>query len=714
MEISDLSLEKFGSIGGDYFEMLIAVALDELGYVEGKTYIPSWYKKCVPGTWIEADFIITDKRAKHKDPLNNPKYVFAVGHATSENSAQMKFHRDVEQLLEVKALPNGDDMLVVDILFCCPRETMGGWSSDLIAINEAIFDNHLIVWKYDWGLGLLKCLQDDSDHLSTGNNETVKRRNINKLLKKRKDFRKHFHQLKNHVQKILSDRKSHSKIQDMFVHERVALAERLKMPLMVTSKEKTEYKRGLIQVLALNDWELNLLYENHHVWLNGGTKPLETLALENGMSQEDFEKWWERLNMLSVKIGNCERKLNEYDDDILSEDTREYGFFGASKQLGYVFEKFDLDALLIFHGDLSDTSSNLMAYADELRDLSRQQKFFGFICDSIDRNDFKSFHKCMAAHFLDGKALGLPVSRLTLMEIGMAIVHHYNEKFSYDQLCKKSDSKYLKANSNTFRRFPKLQGNPENRRFIAGEKVLWKELIIIGKKAMSLETSQIAQNYVKRSLDGMGKQPRAGQGAIDVITKSQLFTFAKKLGGKIHVAADQQGERSLLDSFADTSQAGVNVEVPYVLVLRDKRRIFIHRVMSDGGMGHKRKEFASKIRTIRYRKTEAGITPRDDYFCSILILDGNWITPKLDDQFMPIRMLTVAGWDYVVYPDGLSDAFAAIKKRLTAKDKPSAIHIPDEIELPLAAEPDKPIQLKGRKKAKKAKKRPQVRARNGS
>ena len=46
--------------------------------------------------------------------------------------------------------------MVVDILFCCPRETMGGWSSDLIAINEAIFDDHLIVWKYDWGIGLLK------------------------------------------------------------------------------------------------------------------------------------------------------------------------------------------------------------------------------------------------------------------------------------------------------------------------------------------------------------------------------------------------------------------------------------------------------------------------------------------------------------------------------------------------------------------------------
>ena len=45
---------------------------------------------------------------------------------------------DVEQLLEVKALPNGDEYRVVDILFCCPRETMGGWSKELVAINEAI------------------------------------------------------------------------------------------------------------------------------------------------------------------------------------------------------------------------------------------------------------------------------------------------------------------------------------------------------------------------------------------------------------------------------------------------------------------------------------------------------------------------------------------------------------------------------------------------
>ena len=43
MDTSDLNLEKFGSIGGDYFEILIAIALDELGYVEGETYIPSWH-----------------------------------------------------------------------------------------------------------------------------------------------------------------------------------------------------------------------------------------------------------------------------------------------------------------------------------------------------------------------------------------------------------------------------------------------------------------------------------------------------------------------------------------------------------------------------------------------------------------------------------------------------------------------------------------------
>ena len=64
-----LNLEKFGSIGGDYFEHLIAVALDELGYVEGDTYLASWAKKCVPGTWIEADFIISKKTDKTKDPL---------------------------------------------------------------------------------------------------------------------------------------------------------------------------------------------------------------------------------------------------------------------------------------------------------------------------------------------------------------------------------------------------------------------------------------------------------------------------------------------------------------------------------------------------------------------------------------------------------------------------------------------------------------------
>ena len=103
MSTPQLSLEKFGSIGGDYFEALVAVVLDELGYVEGVSYI--WDKRPVPGTWVDADFIVGD--IGEKDVLNNGRKVFAIGHATSENSAGMKFHRDVEQLLEVKALPNG-------------------------------------------------------------------------------------------------------------------------------------------------------------------------------------------------------------------------------------------------------------------------------------------------------------------------------------------------------------------------------------------------------------------------------------------------------------------------------------------------------------------------------------------------------------------------------------------------------------------------------
>lgn len=688
MEISELSLDKFGSIGGDYFEMLIAVALDELGYIEGKTYIPSWYKKCVPGTWIEADFIITDKKAGHEDPLNHPRFVFAVGHATSENSAQMKFHRDVEQLLEVKALANGADIMVVDILFCCPRETMGGWSSDLIGINEAIFDNHLIVWKYDWGLGLLKCLQDDAVELSTGKNETVKRKNITRLLKKRKHFRDYFDRLKTHIQKILTDRKSHSKIQDMFAHERLALPERLKMPLMVTSQEKTEYKRGLIQVLALNDWELKLLYENHHIWLNGGIKPLETLALENGLSQEYFEEWWERLNLLSIKIGNCERKLNEYEDTILSEDTKEYRFFAASKELGYVFERFDIDALTNLYGQAKRVAKNLSAYISDLRDLSGPIKVLSHL---FSLTQIEEFIELCHLSFNNKYWRGVPMTRLLPFETAKAAVEAVDREYSYDKIANESGNEQLIRNPFTMRFIAGKRNNIKAPAAQDGLRSLGKRFMGLDHSLWQTNKSEISRQFIYDRFDGMVKQPKGS--VLDALLNEEIKTFAKKTRSRLEPAT-VSGIPSAFNAFVGSSLSGVNVEIPYVLILPDKRRIFIHRVnANEGHAADKRKEFSSKIRSIRYRQRKSGIIPRSDYFSSILIIDGKWVLPKSDDPYSHIQMLTVAGWDYVVYPDGLSDAFAAIKKRLAAEASPAAILIPEEEELLLAAEPDEPIQL---------------------
>src|SRR4029077_18178900 len=123
-------------------------------------------------------------------------------------------------------------------------------------------------------------------------------------------------------------------------------------------------------------------------------------------------------------------------------------------------------------------------------------------------------------------------------------------------------------------------------------------------------------------------------------------------------------EISAFSAFVDSSAAGVNVEIPYIVELKDRKRIMIHRVMAEGGVGHKRKEFASKIRTIRYVASKGRFVSREDIFATVIVLDGNWVTPDLDDPLMPFRMLTVAGWDYVVYPDQLAQAFALIQAQL--------------------------------------------------
>lgn len=126
--------------------------------------------------------------------------------------------------------------------------------------------------------------------------------------------------------------------------------------------------------------------------------------------------------------------------------------------------------------------------------------------------------------------------------------------------------------------------------------------------------------------------------------------------------------------------------------------------MADGGVGHKRKEFASKIRSIRYKPSKTGFEDRKNLLATVIVLDGNWVTPDLEDKLTPFRMLTVAGWDYVVYPDQLAQAFKLIEQRLAESPdvKKSRNVLPflqkEDEDLPLAAEEDAPPKLKKAKR----------------
>ena len=668
-EAPQLTLDKFGSIGGDYFEHLVAVALDELGYVEGETYIASWAKKCVPGTWIEADFIISKKSDTSNDPLNKGRIVLAIGHATSEDSARMKFHRDVEQLLEVKSLHNGDEYRVMDILFCCPRETMGGWSKELVAINEAIFDNSLIVWKHDWGMRLLQQIQLHGEKLTQGDNRAKKRKLIS-LLDKQPAFRRQFNAFRDHLQKMLSDAKSHSKIQDIFKEERKQLPKRLAMPLLITEPEKTDFKRGLLQILALNPWEVEILHRNHQENRDGKVYPLEKLALDGGMSQSDFDEWWERLNLLSVKLGTCTADF--IGDDILDPNSQEWRMFNAGSEIAFVLNHFPSDALAEMGKNINTTSRNLAAYIPELRQPNRVDDILDFLSKVITTNNHDEFYDALCEHFERGTFLGLNRKRLVLLEAAMAVICSHSSDFSYDKLAKASGHPDLVSNPNQFRRYPKLQGNPRHQKFQDASVALWDKLKLLPKDWIRKERKAIKEKSLLRSLDGMGKQPRAGEGALDVLLKETIISFAKRVGATIKIAKDFQGEISAFSSFIGSAAAGVNVEVPYVLTLRGDQRIIIHRVMADGGVGHKRKEFASKIRSIRYAAESNRFVRRLDIAATVIILDGNWVTPELEDTLTPFRMLTVAGWDYVVYPDQLTQAFSQIENNLKQKVKKSA------------------------------------------
>jgi hypothetical protein len=693
-----LNLEKFGSIGGDYFEHLVAVALDELGYEEGKTYLPSWAKKCVPGTWIEADFIISPKSDKSGDPLNRGRIVLAIGHATSEDSARMKFHRDVEQLLEVKALANGDEYRVMDILFCCQRETMGGWSKELVAINEAIFDNSLIVWKRDWGMRLLQQIQLHGEKLTQGDNAAKKRR-LKNLLTKYPAFQRQFNELRDQLGTMLADKKSHSRIGDIFIEERKQLPVRLSRPLLITKPETTDFKRGLLQVLALNPWEVELLHLNHEKNGVGKFYPLEKLALEQGMSQADFDKWWKRLELLSIKYGTSSAEF--LDDEILDNDAKEWRAFKASNELGYVFRHFPKTALAELSRNIVISSPNLAAYCLELRDLDRVEEVLDFLRQAVEKRKGEDFYEGLCEHFASRSFLSRERQRLTLLEVAMAAVCVASPKFSYDKLAKESGHPDWVANPNQFRRYPKLQGDPRQEKFAKPAKTLFAKLCRLGEEFVQEQRHEIVRKFIARALDGMVKQPRAGQGALDVLLKETILSFSKEIGASLKIAVDYEGEASAFSAFVGSTAAGVNVEVPYVLSLTSGEKILIHRVMADGGVGHKRKEFASKIRTIRYKALGTGFERRNDIFATVIVLDGNWVTPELTDKLTPFRMLTVAGWDYVVYPDQLAQAFALIEKDLefASRKTSTPLSLSEDEDLAMAAEEDAPQKFTKRRKS---------------
>jgi hypothetical protein len=657
MATEELSLEKFGSIGGSYFEVLIALALDDLGYVEGENYLASWAKKCVPGTWIEADFIISSKKDRSKDPLNNGRIVFAVGHATSENSAGMKFHRDVEQLLEVKALPNGDEYRVIDILFCCPRETMGGWSKEFVAINEAVFDDHLIVWKHDWGRRLLYCIQQSAAKVTEGT-PAAKKERLRSLIAASPAFTRSFGEFRSHLSTMLGRKTSASKIHDMFVAEREQRPHRLARDLLIREPRETDFKRGLLQALALNDWELELLYENHQRNRSGRCS-LEKLAAEKGVPSTEFDKLWVRLGLLAVRVGTLRREVEEPGTELTEDEVR---WFQASEQLAYVFEHFDLAALREVARTVPKVAPNLMPYLLDLRDLSRAELMCAVLHKSGPRKFVELCQECYANDPWQG--IGMP--RLLIFEVAKSAVASSDRAYSYDVLANESGNNRLIQYPGFFRGIhPGKRGNPETPEFLDGCRSLAQRLSGLGARYFDVNRGKILGRFVYDRFDGLVKQPK--ESVLDALVDAQVRTFAGDISATVG-SAMQTGIESALGVFAGTANSGVNVEVPYVLHLKGRGDIYIHRVMSDGGVGHKRKEFSSKVRSIRYASTPDGkVRRRSSLLATILIIDGNWVTPDLADQLTAIRMLTVAGWDHVVFPDQLAAALTRVKADLKLK-----------------------------------------------
>jgi hypothetical protein len=294
---------------------------------------------------------------------------------------------------------------------------------------------------------------------------------------------------------------------------------------------------------------------------------------------------------------------------------------------------------------------------------------------------------------------GMAMPRLLVMEVAKSAIRSEINKYSYDQLASESGNEDLVRNPFTIRFLAGKQGRFDTDQVSDALVGMAKRIKSLPKSKFSAGKADVLQRFIYERLDGMVKQPKGS--VLDALMDAEIQNFASRLGASL-ADATVQGLPSAFNVLVGKGMAGVNVEVPYVICLLSGKRILVHRVnANDGHAADKRKEFSSKIRSIRYHWRGQKCEMRADIAATVLVLDGKWIPETNADPLSHIRMLTVAGWDYVVYPDQLAQAFALIEKSLKSETGKTAtpMDLSDDEELAMAAEEDVPQKLTKRRKS---------------
>lgn len=596
--MSRVEIEKFYEVGGKSYEAIVSFLLKKLGYqfdynIEG-------------GTYITSDFLVK----------TNGKLiaVILVTHSTSPDGGHMKFWRDLEELFEFKST-YGPKFPCFQLVFYGPN----GWYPQHLAIFTCVFDEAVILFKKKFGLRLLRILHpyfSKFEKLSIDKIEVE----IQKICEKNKKFAELLNRFKDMLGKMIEGVAPPSLELEQLWEAELNFAKTRTSPPNFYFEEETYYKRGFIKSCSFSNKELEVIRNcfdtDGHCCVS---KP-----------KKEFCQLVEKLKIL--------RFITE------TPTLRGVDYF-LDKELNFVIQRMGIQEIKGLRDSLIKKYTKFRSYLLDILYPSRVIQMIDFLTLKM-RNGISSekIAQMLIECFYDENYGSIDSKRNWLFELIIRTIHlcEPKSKFSYNVLARETrNPEIIKNGRFIFPAFAHGKTLLEDNVLDIVCKVLASQLNSIGVSKIRQKRKEIQYQFLRERINTLNKLK-----TINALKEYILMKLEKYID---HSLIDQNvTEYCCFSEYCNVDKIVGSTLISFRLNL-PRRTAFVHVVSGYGGAANKRKEIASRIRTIRYRWNGKEFEERK--FKSILILDGTWLPSKT------IKMLYEAGWDVVAYPHHMEKIF---------------------------------------------------------